>query len=542
MLKRKYKAYATKIILFYFFFHLFQVSLTKDIPKKLDDLNCKKNEFYKNLEITTNRDENSDNFDVVVMKNCEIDEMWKVKEDYDQACRIPQRVFEGEDNIRRAFRFSYISTDDKDEKIQISSIKISYPRNIAMSRLSTNTTILSPGESQDIYVDYDCLDMQSDKYLSENWFKIRFEIEFPEEEYKVFEYVKICNATYTDRLDFSHFIIIGLIALVIFASVKDYLKSKLELIIVERFTEIKNPENLLVISFVVGLMLIFLNVVNLFDKWVYLSIFIVGPLSIAMITEAIFRNTNIMLNLENKTFEIPYLGSITIFFLVCLSCGLFILFLWAQTHNWFINNLLSISISIMAIRLFKFTSFKFILAVYIMAFVFEYYWVVYNSAHYGENYKLTNNVRTSLPVKIICPEMTSSPFSACNSLPIADIILPGIFLSYSKKFDESKYIQHYFFVGSGALGIGLVINIIVYYYNMLPTPSFLFTGPLILLVTSIIAYKRQELYEFIEGFSSTAYENKLEKNLADFAEQTRRRGDSDANYKPPMMEMKETED
>ena len=73
---------------------------------------------------------------------------------------------------------------------------------------------------------------------------------------------------------------------------------------------------------------------------------------------------------------------------------------------------------------------------------------------------------------------------------------------------------------------------------MLPTPSFLFTGPLILIMTLAIAFRRQELYEFVEGFTSTIYENKGEDNLNSYFEKQKK---GQAEYRPPLMEMDEIE-
>jgi hypothetical protein len=53
----------------------------------------------------------------------------------------------------------------------------------------------------------------------------------------------------------------------------------------------------------------------------------------------------------------------------------------------------------------------------------------------------------------------------------------------------------------------------------------------------VYAYYRQELYEYIEGFSSTAYENKLERNLELFAGMNNR-SSSFGVYQPPPKTMR----
>jgi len=110
--------------------------------------------------------------------------------------------------------------------------------------------------------------------------------------------------------------------------------------------------------------------------------------------------------------------------------------------------------------------------------------------------------------------MYSSPFSACSYISIADIVLPGLLLTYSKMFDTLHNSNDIYF-NAGVIGTtaGFIIDVIVYYSQSLPTPCFLYTGPLILAVSIAIAISRTELNEYINGFASNVFENRsLEKN------------------------------
>jgi hypothetical protein len=496
-----------------------------------DELSCDQNPIYRNLEISTKYSENSKEYSVI-MKDCRISDHWRVKEETKQQCQIPLRAFEGEDNIRRSFKFTYNKNAIYKDKIVIKKITLNYPKSVAEPVLTKDSLTLYPGESIDLYVDYYCLDMDENKRGASDWYKITFDIEFENGQHKLFEFIKICTASYADKLDFSHLLIIGCIFLIIYASFHEYLKSKIEGIIVEKFIEIKNPENLLVMSFVIGILLIFLGVVNMYDKWIYIILFIVSPLSLSMILEALLKRKNILDSLETKSFEIPYVGSLTLSYIVCLTSGLFIHLIWIKSRNWLIGNIIAIAISIITIRIFKFTSFKFLSAVYVFTSIYEYLWVYYRSNYYDENYKLTNSTPQDLPVRIVCPELISSPFSACNYLPIADVILPGLLLMYARKFEEDKNSANYFKYGLGALGAGLIINLFVYYNMNLPTPSFLFTGPLILIVVLANAQNQNEMFDFIMGFQSTHFKNRCEENLEKFREFEKNRKDS-GGYQPP---------
>ena len=115
-----------------------------------------------------------------------------------------------------------------------------------------------------------------------------------------------------------------------------------------------------------------------------------------------------------------------------------------------------------------------------------------------------------------CPELVSTPFKRCFSVPISDIIFPGIFLAYSKKFDEHFKIKNsnlnYFHIGLISLCIGLFLNVIVYYIYSRPTPSFLYTGLIMLGATLYYALINEHFDGFLFGFKSTGLRNNIENN------------------------------
>jgi hypothetical protein len=142
-------------------------------------------------------------------------------------------------------------------------------------------------------------------------------------------------------------------------------------------------------------------------------------------------------------------------------------------------------------------------------------WVNNYSKKEIEN-KLTNNSKSSVPLRLICPELVSTPFKRCFSVPISDIILPGIFLAYLKKFDEHFKIKNseltYFTIGLYSLCGGLTMNLIIYYIYSRPTPSFLYTGIIMLGVTLYFTYSNTHLDDFLFGFKSTGLRKNIEKN------------------------------
>jgi len=154
--------------------------------------------------------------------------------------------------------------------------------------------------------------------------------------------------------------------------------------------------------------------------------------------------------------------------------------------------------------------------IFIGVYVYLLHWTVNYSNYIGEDYKLSNNSPIDDPIKILSPEFHTTPFSACTSISIADIILPGIYLMFLKKFDFENNIQSSVYFQSGIVGLiaGLGSKLIVYYVYSLPTPSFLYTAPFIIFISLILSFQRGESEKLLQGFVSTSYQNKTEEGIA----------------------------
>ena len=105
--------------------------ISKTPEDELEELDCSIETKYKYLQISTNENENSEDFNIFILKDCKVDNKWMVREDNTRMCQIPERVFEGEDNLIRAFRFTYINNEAYQESIEIRNINLVYPKTVA---------------------------------------------------------------------------------------------------------------------------------------------------------------------------------------------------------------------------------------------------------------------------------------------------------------------------------------------------------------------------------------------------------------------------
>lgn len=303
----------------------------------------------------------------------------------------------------------------------------------------------------------------------------------------------------------------------------------------------RNPENLTLMTLIIGLLFIFLGVIGFFPAFAYYMSILTGILSVALVIQAICHKANVLTNLDSASYEIPYIGSISIMFLICLTCGIVLIWLWVASQNWFFGDLIAVAIAFIIIRLFRLTSFKWIFGIYVAAYMYNWIWTQKYSNVFGENFKLSTFSPISLPVKIICPEATSSPFKACSYMSIADIVLPGFLLTYSKMFDILHNTNDlYFNAGFVGLFAGFVIDVIVYYSKSLPTPCFLYTGPLLLIISLVIASSRGEVIDYVNGFTSNVFENKTLRKGSDFLKDNLDKISTD--YDPPSHDVYELKD
>ena len=497
------------MIIFFIIFCIFKSIKSDELFSKE---NCLIHPLLQNLEISTTLEENTNNYNIKIFSNCEIFENWDIKTKSIPLCENSKRVFESGFNSRRPIRFYFKPNQllNKNDKLTIKSITLSYAENMAKTNISKTSFSLFQNDYIDVYIQYDCLTKKK------KWYKILINVIIENSNTPLtFEYYKICNGDFSGSFDLSHILILILVFGIIYASFMPNLKSIIEHIIISQFHEIRNPENLSIVVIVLLIILTTMYFINWLHDWINICLIFIIPLTIEMVVEALHRGTNIEKELSNQYSLIPYIGKVSYDYAACLGVGILIMIIWFLTHNWLINDIIVVCISIVSIRIFRFTNSKFIISIYVLILIYEIIWVNNYSKKEIEN-KLTNKSFSSVPLRLICPELVSTPFKRCFAVPISDIIFPGIFLAYSKKFDEHFKIKNsnlnYFHIGLISLGIGLFLNLIVYYTYSRPTPSFLYTGIIMLGATLYYAFVNEHFDDFLFGFKSTGLRANIENN------------------------------
>ena len=106
------------------------------------------------------------------------------------------------------------------------------------------------------------------------------------------------------------------------------------------------------------------------------------------------------------------------------------------SDGWIYNDILALCICIGAIKLFKFRSMRQgFLSLFILSFGVS---MMAGILHFTLD-RSYNDEATELnsPIFLMVPDLITSLFKKCSWLPIFDVIIPGVFLSFLRKYDEN---------------------------------------------------------------------------------------------------------
>ena len=480
------------------------------------------------LYLNTSFTQDYSNTNLSIISGCSIDKYWRVKTGKETNFHI-HKVLEDESINRRILKFGYNAS-------KLSKLKFSekYIINLKYNILEGNgfisfgsQTYQNAKEKKDYELIFEPeLDINYITYITyycepENiFFKANIDItilDTDSKEKKVFpiEVIKICKHSEElndDSIDICHAIIIIIaVGIIIFSNWKSF-ESKLEATILKKFPEVWIIENLSMINLLLVILLYILYIQNILNYFLYVTTIIVSIISLVMVLEALLKNTPIKKNLNNRSIELEFVGSLSMYLIFCiiLSSVFFLIYEW--THNILINDIISISISIQSIRIFKFTSFKYILCLCFLIWCYQVLYMIFKSSdlllHYY-NGILINQFDISFPILILCTQFTpySSLYTEYVCLSIGEVILPGIYINYLYRFDKKVKLHgnFYYYTGLSIFIIGLFIKILLYCYASLKIPAFSFIFPCLTIIIFYFAYQRKHLEEMLNGFQRNPF-------------------------------------
>ena len=487
-----------------------------------------KSSFY-GLYLETSFNQNYENTNLSIFSDCSINRYWKVKTGKETNFHI-HKILEDERFNRRVMKFGYNKTKGNksknlNEKFNI-KIKayitegtgyVTFGNQTLEEVLEEKFYSFEYNTELDInyitYMTYHCID-------SENIFfkaKIDISVENENKENVIFpiEVLKICKHSSDindDSIDICHAIIIIIaVCIIIFSNLPSF-ESKLEATILKKFPEVWIIENLSIINFLLVILLYILYICEILNYFLYITTIIVSIISLVMVLEALLKATPLKRNLNYRSLEIEFIGSLSMYLLFCFFISILFFIIYKYTYNILINDIISISICIQSIRIFKFTSFKYILCLCFLIWCYQVLYMLFKSKdlllHYF-NGILINQFDISFPILILCTQFTpySSLYTEYVCLSIGEVILPGIYINYLYRFDKKVHLHSnfYYLLGLGIFTIGLFLKILLYCYASLKLPAFSFTFPVMTIAVFYFAKQRRQLDEMLSGFKRNPF-------------------------------------
>ena len=473
------------------------------------------------FQIFTTINKSFEKVDTKILKNCEIDKYFQLKNEKNKG-----NVYDDSSIFRRVLRF-HLNTPQKNRTSTKKQLNIEISSKIEGGAgeviIPKNKFVLPEGELFDSFISYKC-NNHNVYSIKNNFFKIHFFILVNNENLFSFQINKICTDIQTDSVDISHIILIFVSVFIIYISSNLNLYSNFEDTFLNKFPELRNPENFSIILLTVFLILWCLYMINGLIYWSALSSIIIIPSSFAMICELAINVFQIKENLPIYFFENTIFGLFSIHFLIIYGLGCLIYFIYFISSNWVVCDILSISFCIGVIRLIKFTSFKHLLFISCAIWIYDLLWCLFESTFFTTNSRLGFETNFILPFFIYVPEFNFIFYKSYIYLPITDVIISGTLINYCRRIDKKiKLLSNfYFLVSTGGFLCAIIIRILVYSYLFIPTPCFVYIYPSIMIPILASSYYKGELKEFLIGFKETVFaENEMESqvlnNFANYA-------------------------
>ena len=121
------------------------------------------------------------------------------------------------------------------------------------------------------------------------------------------------------------------------------------------------------------------------------------------------------------------------------------------------------------------------------------------------------------------PSITPEFYRKCAWLPVTNIIFPGLFISYLRRFDKSKGTCLYLIIGYVSFYIGSILWMLADLATEHTLPLAIIAAPISVAVVIFFAFRRNELRTIWEGWI-------YDTEIPDFPENMLAGSDRESHY------------
>lgn len=207
----------------------------------------------------------------------------------------------------------------------------------------------------------------------------------------------------------------------------------------------------------------------------------------------------INLGRRSRSINIPILGKLSQKLLISIIISITIITVYFFSKNWLISNLIATSYAYVMIKTIKIPDFKVGALLLSLVLLYDILWVYFSQYIFKENVMVSVASGLDLPIKLLFPHTAPNSLpNSCSMLGLGDLVLPGIFLAFSSRFDQinnSNYLPILIICYTLAL-IFCILILVIYQHAQ---PAMLYISPLLILGMLANAYKRQEIQKILQG-------------------------------------------
>ena len=198
-----------------------------------------------------------------------------------------------------------------------------------------------------------------------------------------------------------------------------------------------------------------------------------------------------------------YLYQLLIFLFVFI-----LIILYLISKHWILNNIMIFFLCYTILLIYRIRSYRICLIFLIITFLYDVFWV-YISPYIFKGNNVMAYVATSinLPIKLEIPIFfIKNPIRKCVILGLGDIIIPGFTIKFFKRFDFIQNTNIYYNLGIKMYILAINLSGFFALFFNYPQPVLFYMGPILLISSILVAYKRGEIYNIWNS-------DKIEDNL-----------------------------
>ena len=179
--------------------------------------------------------------------------------------------------------------------------------------------------------------------------------------------------------------------------------------------------------------------------------------------------------------------------LISISIGLsYMPIYWFSNGHWLINDIMAVSCIVALMKLLKIKSLS--LCVFLLVSLLIQEAIVGVVVHYVLHLSYNNYIINTFqnPIILVIPSITPQLYRSCAWLPITSVLLPGLLLSYLRRFDHSRSTMVYFIIGLVSFYIGSALWMVVDLETVHSLPFAIISEPVTIFIVCLQSYRRNE--------------------------------------------------